>query len=298
MFEDDARAKVNLTLKVTGRRPDGYHDLESLVVFARTGDRLAFEPGGDRFALVLRGPNAGALVNDPDNLVLRAAAALQALAPRLPFGRFTLTKRLPVASGLGGGSADAAAAIRLLARAGGLETHDARLVEVALATGSDVPVCLFGKARMMRGRGEDLGVPIELPMLPALLVNPGVPVATSAVFKALGLAPGTDGRAGDPASALETASEAGLSPSRRRAEVIALAASSGNDLEAPALALEPAIARVLDRLRADPACRLARMSGSGASVFGLYDTCRAAGAAAKRLRAQELGWWVKPTVFG
>ncbi|MDP2802040.1 MAG: 4-(cytidine 5'-diphospho)-2-C-methyl-D-erythritol kinase [Phreatobacter sp.] len=286
-----APAKVNLTLAVRARRADGYHDIESLVVFARTGDELRFVPGGDAFGLVVRGRTAQAAGPGADNLVLKAARLLADRVPGLPAGRFTLVKRLPVAAGLGGGSSDAAAALRLLARAAGLGLDDPRLLEAARLTGSDVSVCLVPAARFMRGIGHDLGPPLVLPRLAALLVNPQVAVPTPAVFARLGLATGAV-QGADPATVIETV----LRP--EKSVLLALLAASRNDLEAPALALEPVIGSTLARLRADPACRLARMSGSGATVFGLYDTCRAAAAAGKAISAAHPGWWVKPTMMG
>ena len=287
---DRAPAKVNLTLVVRRRRPDGYHDLESLVVFARSGDELRFTPGGEGYRLVVRGRTAAAAGPDSDNLVLRAARTLAETAP-VPGGTFTLVKRLPVAAGLGGGSSDAAAALRLLARAGGLSLGDERVMAAARATGSDVPVCLDPRPRFMRGTGHDLGGPLSLPRLPALLVNPGVAVSTPAVFLALGLAAGTE-RDGDPATALEA------SPAVTRAGLLSLIAASRNDLEAPAVALAPEVATALAALRADTGCRFARMSGSGATVFGLFDTCRAAASAGRAIAAVHPGWWVKPTMLG
>jgi 4-diphosphocytidyl-2-C-methyl-D-erythritol kinase len=285
-----APAKVNLTLVVRRRRVDGYHDLESLVVFARCGDELRFDPGGEGFRLVVRGRTAASAGPDADNLVLRAAKALAATAP-VPGGTFSLVKRLPVAAGLGGGSSDAAAALRLLARAGDLSLRDERVLAAARATGSDVSVCLDPHARFMRGTGHELGAVLSLPRLPALLVNPAVAVSTPAVFRALGLEAGAD-QAGDPATALETGPQLG------RAALLSLLAASRNDLEAPAVALAPEVATALAALRADPGCRFARMSGSGATVFGLFDTCRAAAAAGKAIAAVHPGWWVKPTMLG
>lgn len=285
-----APAKVNLTLVVRRRREDGYHDLESLVVFARCGDELRFAPGGEGFRLAMRGRTAAAAGPDSDNLVLRAARALAATAP-VPGGIFTLVKRLPVAAGLGGGSSDAAAALRLLARAGGLAPDDDRVLAAARATGSDVPVCLDPRPRFMRGTGHDLGPPLSLPRLPALLVNPGVAVSTPAVFRALGLGARTE-REGDPATVLEAG------PAAPRAGLLSLIAASRNDLEAPAVALAPEVATALAALRADPGCLFARMSGSGATVFGLFDTCRAAARAGKVIAAAHPGWWVKPTMLG
>ena len=182
-----APAKVNLTLRVLGRRADGYHDIESVVVFAAAADRLGFVPGGG-LALTLRGPTAGLTGTPDDNLVLKAARALSGDIPGLTLGRFQLDKRLPVAAGLGGGSADAAAALRLLARANRLKHDDPRLYAAARATGADVPVCLDPRPRLMRGIGEVLSAPLALPSFPAVLVNPGVAVPTREVFAALRIA--------------------------------------------------------------------------------------------------------------
>ena len=178
---DRAPAKINLTLRVIGRRGDGYHEIESLVAFAGLRDRLSLAPGGE-LALTVAGPTAAQAGADADNLVLKAARALAARIPTLGLGAFVLDKELPVAAGLGGGSADAAAALRLLGRANGLAGDDPRLGEAARATGADVPVCLDPRVRVMRGIGEVLSAPLDLPPLPAVLANPGVALATKAVF--------------------------------------------------------------------------------------------------------------------
>jgi 4-diphosphocytidyl-2-C-methyl-D-erythritol kinase len=280
---EKAPAKINLTLRVLGRRADGYHDIESLVAFAGVGDALTFTPGGD-LALTVGGPTAAAAGDVADNLVLTAAHALAERVAGLRLGRFTLSKRLPVAAGLGGGSADAAAALRLLARANGLAPHDPRLMQAARATGADVPVCLDPRARLMRGIGDILSDPLDLPRLFALLVNPGVAVATADVFAALAALPaGQSGPAALP--------EGG-------AALLAEIAGGRNDLEAPAIELEPAIADALAVLRKLPGCRLARMSGSGATCFGLFYSSRAASAAARTLRVAYPAWWVRATVLG
>jgi 4-diphosphocytidyl-2-C-methyl-D-erythritol kinase len=285
---ETAPAKVNLTLRVTGRRPDGYHELESLVAFARVGDRLDFVPG-DALALEVTGPFATAAGSLSDNLVLKAARELQRRAPDLALGRFYLLKDLPVAAGLGGGSADAAAALRLIARANALALDDPRLFAAAGATGADVPVCVDAKPRVMRGVGEILSAPLGLPPLPAVLVNPGVPVATKDVFAAL--ARGAVAKAAPP---FEAASMTGASVET------ALAALAGgiNDLEAAAISLCRAVEHALAALAATPGCRLARMSGSGATCFGLYLTGAAAAAAAQGIAAAHPDWWVRATVLG
>src|SRR5260221_7599549 len=182
---EDARAKVNLTLRVVGRRVDGYHDLESVVAFADCADRLPLMPGPG-LNLTTTGPLAQACGEAADNLVFKAAQLLGERVGGLKLGDFTLEKLLPVAAGIGGGSADAAAALRLLAQANGLASDDVRLIEVARLTGADVPVCLNSRACVMTGVGETL-LPLNLPKLPCVMVNPRIPVATKDVFNALGL---------------------------------------------------------------------------------------------------------------
>jgi 4-diphosphocytidyl-2-C-methyl-D-erythritol kinase len=278
---EKAPAKVNLTLHVLGRRADGYHEIESVVVFAGVGDELAFNPA-PALALTVTGPTASAAGDTSDNLVLKAARALAERVAGLKLGEFALSKRLPVAAGLGGGSADAAAALRLLASENGLALDDPRLMQAARATGADVPVCLDPKARLMRGIGEILSDPINLPRMPAVLVNPGVAVPTRDVFAALRLTPGQVGPASPPLGAT----------SLRDA-----IANGRNDLEGPAIELQPVIAEVLSVLRNLPGCTLARMSGSGATCFGLFDSMRDEEAAARQLRVGYPAWWVCETVL-
>jgi 4-diphosphocytidyl-2-C-methyl-D-erythritol kinase len=280
-----ASAKVNLTLRVIGRRADGYHDLESLVAFAGLCDWLAFEPGDDLTVEVLgsRASEAGPV---DENLVARAARALAAQLGGLKLGRFRLVKRLPAAAGLGGGSADAAAALRLLAEKAGVSVDDPRVHASARATGADVLVCLSPQARMMRGIGDKLGPTIRLPKLFALLVNPQVRAPTRDVFAALGLAPG---------SQLE-------SPARLAAplefdadafwDVLSL---GGNDLVAAAIRVAPAIATVLKRLSQISEVKATGMSGSGATCFALFDDRRSAAAARRIIAAEHPGWWVEAT---
>ncbi|HET7094180.1 MAG TPA: 4-(cytidine 5'-diphospho)-2-C-methyl-D-erythritol kinase, partial [Thermomicrobiales bacterium] len=187
-LSETARAKVNLTLRVVGRRADGFHDLESVVAFADCVDRLTLTPGTE-LSLVAGGPRAQECGQTADNLVLKAARLLGERVANLKTGVFALDKHLPVAAGIGGGSADAAAALRLLARANGIAIGDRRLIEVARLTGADVPVCVRSEACVMTGVGETLR-PLGLPAMPAVLVNPRVPVATKDVFAALGLRKG------------------------------------------------------------------------------------------------------------
>src|SRR3954466_11419239 len=185
VLSDEACAKVNLTLRVNGRRGDGYHDLESVVAFADCADRLTLRPGPD-LNLQMTGPLAQACGDTADNLVLKAARLLGERVPGMKAGSFALDKVLPVAAGIGGGSADAAAALRLLAKLNGLALADVRIIEVARLTGADVPVCVNSLSCVMTGVGETLQ-PLSLPKMPCVMVNPGVPVATKDVFKALGL---------------------------------------------------------------------------------------------------------------
>lgn len=285
-----APAKVNLSLSVLGRRADGYHELDSLVAFAGVGDELILSPG-EPPGVQISGPFGAGLSTGPDNLVLKAERVLREEIAGLRSGRFHLVKRLPVASGIGGGSADAAAALRLLARLNDLPLSHPALLAAAARIGADVPVCLEARARVMRGIGERLSQPLRLPRLFALLVNPGVAVETAPVFRALGLQPGQahTGRV-EPFQAEEP------SPATS-ASLIAALAASGNDLEAPARSVALAIGEVLSALSALSGCRLARMSGSGATCFALFDDCRASAAAAKLLAHGRPDWWVKPTVL-
>jgi 4-diphosphocytidyl-2-C-methyl-D-erythritol kinase len=265
-----APAKVNLALHVVGRRGDGYHLLDSLVVFPGVGDRLVAEPG-DRLSLALDGRFARDLGAGDDNLVLRAAALLAAPGRG---AALRLTKSLPVASGIGGGSSDAAAALRLLAR---LWRAPLPAPEALLRLGADVPVCVAARACRMRGIGERLD-PLDLPAFWMVLANPGVPVATGPVFA--GLARRDNPGMPDP-------------PRFASAEALfAWLAAQRNDLEASAVALAPPIADVLAALAAQPGCRLARMSGSGATCFGLFTAEPPALAAADALRRARSTWWV------
>jgi 4-diphosphocytidyl-2-C-methyl-D-erythritol kinase len=285
-----APAKINLTLRVVGRRADGYHELESLVVFAGVGDTLSFTPGR-ALALAVDGPTAAASGSLDDNLVLKAARGLAQRVDGLTLGRFALTKRLPVAAGIGGGSSDAAAALRLIARVNGIGLDDPRVTEAARATGADVPVCVDPRPRMMRGIGEILSEPLALPKLPAVLVNPRVAVPTKDVFAAL--------RAQLAAGASKgSATDFDSRPRWKAKDLIDALAEDCNDLEAPAVAIAPAIAEVLADLRALKGCRLARMSGSGATCFGLFASAPAAAAAARALRGKHRQWWVRATKLG
>jgi 4-diphosphocytidyl-2-C-methyl-D-erythritol kinase len=284
---DRAPAKINLTLHVVGRRADGYHELESLVAFSRTGDRLTLEPG-DKLELHVGGPTAGASGDPEKNLVIKAARQLAERVEGLRVGTFTLLKILPVAAGVGGGSSDAASALRLLARLNDLAADDPRLFEAARATGADVPVCLAAKARMMRGIGEKLGPVLDLPPLPALIVNPRQPLETKHVFEFMKIAPGSETHFGPHPKIASGMSYDALIAALRKGR---------NDMEDAASVLAPIVAKVLAILTAAPGCRVARMSGSGATCFALFDNCRAVGRARKGIAEAHPDWWVKATLL-
>jgi 4-diphosphocytidyl-2-C-methyl-D-erythritol kinase len=280
---EKAPAKINLTLRIVGRRADGYHELESLVAFAAVGDTLTLKPG-PASALEVKGPYAAASGPVEDNLVLKAVRVLSEQVPGLKAGHFHLEKHLPAGGGIGGGSSDAAAALRLLARLNGIAIEDPRLAAAARAVGADVPVCLDPRPRIMRGIGELLSEPIDLPEMPAVLVNPGVPVVTREVFGKL--VPAQNGKAGlgDVPKAYDA--------------VIAYLDKQGNDLTLPAIASAPVIEDVLTALRAWPGVRLARMSGSGSTCFALFADADEAATAARCLHAEREHWWVQTTTIG
>jgi 4-diphosphocytidyl-2-C-methyl-D-erythritol kinase len=275
-----ANAKINLFLHVGERRADGFHPLQSLAVFTDWGDRLEAEAAND-LSLSLAGPFAAGL-SDTDNLVLKAARLIAERVGRPAKAKFTLTKNLPVASGIGGGSADAAAALRALVDLWQLKLESGVLDEIAAALGSDVPVCLKSVPSFMEGRGEILTPLTVLPRLPLLLVNPGVAVSTRDIFAALSDRRGTGrnlpkGGFGDVA------------------DLLRFLEATGNDLQAPAQTLKPVIADVLTALGAIPGSLFARMSGSGATCFALLPDDDACVRAAVSLRRQYPGWWIQPT---
>lgn len=274
-----APAKVNLFLHVGPLDGDGYHPLASLVAFADVGDRLTVAPAGSP-RLTVTGPFSGALAGEGDNLVLRALRSLDADLP------LVLDKQLPVASGLGGGSADAGAALRLARRVLALDLDDAALLDMAGRIGADGPMCLFGRPVWAEGRGDRMSPEPDLPPLAAVLVNPGRPSPTGAVYRAYDAGPA--GSADRPAPPADW----------RVTTVIDWLAQQRNDLQAPAVALCPAIGTALDAVAAAPGVRLARMSGSGATVFGLCEDVAAARTAAAALSAAHADWWVRPTVLG
>lgn len=278
MICEAAPAKINLFLHVGTRRDDGFHPLQSLAVFTGLGDVLAMEEA-ENLSLSVQGPFAKGLDGEDDNLVLKAARSLSDDGATRG-ARLTLTKNLPVASGIGGGSADAAAALRGLNKL--WNTGDTSLHEIAATLGSDIPVCLDSVAAFMEGRGEVLHPVHSMPLVPMLLVNPGVPVPTRDVFAALETRSGVDmtlpgGRFQDTA------------------DLLRLLDSTRNDLEAPAIKIQPVIAEVLKAIAALPGALIARMSGSGATCFGIFadeDCCQRA---AKTLSHAAPDWWVAPT---
>ncbi len=273
----DAPAKVNLYLRVIGRRADGYHLLDSLVVFPAIGDTIEIGPA-DALSLEVAGPFAAAVPSGDDNLVLRAARMLAEAAGRPPVAKVRLVKRLPVSSGIGGGSADAAATIQALARWWRLDPATADMAEMALALGADVPMCLAGVPAFVSGIGEQLTPAPPLPPFSLLLANPGVAVATPAVFA---------GRRGPFSTPLPFAT------SPASAQVLAsLLSERGNDLGAPAERLAPEIAAVRAALAATPGALLAQMSGSGATCFAIYREQAQAEAARSLLAAAHPAWWL------
>src|SRR5271166_948858 len=279
-----APVKVNLTLRVLGRRPDGRHLIKSIVAFGGPCDWLGFEPGR-ALQLEVEGPTATQSGPTEKNLVLKAARVLSAESPNLRLGRFRLVKRLPAAAGVGGGSADAAAALRALAYANGLQLNDPRVRAAALAAGADVPVCLFARARVVQGIGEQLGPPLCLPAIFAVLVNPGVAIPTRNVFEALKLGPGSSwepDRLGD-------------TPAIEQSPMLRTLAECGNDLETAAVELAPIVQGVLDRLKRLPCAEFPRMSGSGETCFAAFADWGQAEHAREILAGEHPDWWVEAT---
>ena len=265
-MRENAYAKINLALHVRGRMADGYHRIETAFAFAKDGDVLEAAEG-EGLTLAITGPFAAGLSTGEDNLVLRAARALSERAGIARGARLTLDKRLPVAAGIGGGSADAAAALRLLHRFWGVNAGEAALLDIARGLGADVPACLVSRPTRGEGKGDELR-PLDDPELagtPVLLANPGVPLPTAQVFQSWGGE--DDGPLGDWRD-------------------------GRNDLEAPASRIVPDIAEILGALRG---ARFARMSGSGATCFGLYDDRAKRDAAAGAIAAAHPGWWMLAT---
>jgi 4-diphosphocytidyl-2-C-methyl-D-erythritol kinase len=277
-------------LRIVARRADGYHEIVSLVAFADIGDELTLAPGS-ALGFDIRGPNATALSEVPDNLVVTAARHLAEQIDGLKTGRFVLTKRLPVGAGLGGGSSDAAAALRLLAELNGLSLDDPRILAAAREAGADVTVCLEQKARVMSGVGEKLSAPLKLPELFSVILFPEVHIDTRAAFEAfdeLGMI-SLSGKYDDHP-------EAAAIPLERQ-KFFAFLHSQANDLARATHQLTPAVEAAQERLAKTSGARLVRMSGSGPSVFALYDTMQDAEQAAAKIRAEQQDCWVAATTL-
>jgi 4-diphosphocytidyl-2-C-methyl-D-erythritol kinase len=280
-----APAKVNLTLRVLARRADGTHELTSVVAFAALGDKLTLVPS-HALDLAVRGPTAGAAGPAGDNLVLKAARAAAERVEGLRLGRFELEKHLPAGAGFGGGSADAAGALRLLADSNEMPADDPRLLDAAKATGADVAVCLDPKSRIMSGVGDVLSPPLKLPRLNAILLFPGVPVATANVFRLFEFPLG--GRRDTPYSVRDI-------PKRREA-LIAWLGQEANDLSRAARTIAPVIAAAEAALdETEP--ELVRVSGSGSGVFAIYEDSEDAEEAAEGIRDEHPGWWAVATTL-
>jgi 4-diphosphocytidyl-2-C-methyl-D-erythritol kinase len=276
-----ARAKINLTLAVRGRRADGYHELESLVTFGSVHDVVTLEPGAGG-GVAIAGPFAQYISGD--NLLIRALALLREADRGLCLGRVRLEKRLPVAAGLGGGSADAAALLRAVRRANPERATDFPWLEIAARLGADVPVCVGDWPALVSGTGQ-IVVPVQrLPPMRAVLVNPGAPLPTARVFSALKAGP-------VPA----TASPPTAPDFPQVKDLLAYMGARGNDLEPAAVALMPAIGAIKSALAAQPGCRLSAMSGSGPTCFGVFGDRQSARRAADTLAAEYPAWWVKYT---
>ena len=285
VLTETARAKVNLTLRVLGRRLDGYHELESLVAFAGVGDEITLRLGASP-GVTVSGPFARAI--EGENIVARALRSLAEVAPGLTLGAVDIEKRLPVAAGIGGGSADAAAVLRAVRRANPATALSVDWVGLAASLGADVPVCLASTPQLMWGIGRETAPVPTLPVLPAVLVNPGVPLATGAVFHALGA----------PPAPVRTSVPEVPAAFPDLAAMAAYLRAHGNDLEPAAMSLCPAIGVVLDDLRDQPGVVLARKSGSGPTCFAILETDAAAAAAAHRIRERNSGWWAVATTLG
>jgi 4-diphosphocytidyl-2-C-methyl-D-erythritol kinase len=277
-----APAKINLFLHIGERRHDGYHALESFVVFAETADRLELVTAPE-ISLSIDGPFARGLAAEKDNLVLKAARLLESEFNRASGVHISLHKNLPVASGIGGGSADAAAALRGLDRLWSLGTTERDLLDVAARLGSDVPACLLSQPCWMEGRGERVAKLPALPQFPLVLVNPRVAVPTGPVFASLNARTGLGTIAPPP------------QPIANLWDLLAYLSDAGNDLEPPAAQLLPIIDDVLAALDREPGCALAQMSGSGATCFGMFHEAQYARGAAERIAQDHPDWWVRLT---
>jgi 4-diphosphocytidyl-2-C-methyl-D-erythritol kinase len=276
-----APAKINLCLHVGGRRTDGFHELESLVAFTSFGDELLLERA-EGLSLSVAGPFGEGLSEGDENLIMKAARNLAVQTGATSGARITLTKRLPLASGIGGGSADAAAALRGLSRLWDLDVSALELQTVAAAIGSDVPVCLASCAAWMTGRGENVQTLPQLPEISLVLVNPMVEVPTARVFGLLKERRGADRRA-----PLEGFADA--------ATLVRYLKACGNDRENPAMEIAPVIGETIDEIARLPDVLLARMSGSGATCFGLVEGAEIARECERILRATHPDWWIVGT---
>lgn len=283
---ETARAKVNLTLAIRGKRADRYHELASLVAFAeQPADAITLDTSSP-CAVASSGPFAGGIAGP--NLLQTVLDLVTAAVPAIEVGRVTLDKQLPVAAGIGGGSADAAALLRALRRANPQWTDRVDWSAIARRLGADVPVCLLNQAAWMTGTGEALTPVADLPRLEVVLVNPMVAVPadkTAQVFRALNAAP------------LPIGAPAPAPPDIASSAALLALIDSGNDLERAALTVVPQIAVVLDALRAQPQCEVAAMSGAGPTCFGVFADCEMAGGAATSIAVRHPGWWVTATVL-
>jgi len=288
MITRTANAKINMCLHVLGKRDDGYHELQSLVAFAEFGDELTFIGSCDNSEdkLQLNGPFSSSLSNTKSNLIFQALAAFKQRWPDIisPGLKFRLDKNLPVASGIGGGSADAAAMLEILTHISNHPVEREHLLEIAATLGSDVPVCLTGLPTIMSGRGEVMHPIKNFPQIFAVLVNPGISVSTTQVFA----------RQEQINNAALPSLGSGFSGLDDLVEWLKL---TRNDLADPAIVLVPQIGDIIEEFQASPNCRFSRMSGSGATVFGLFDTMDQAEKSAVALKTKWPDYWVQPTVL-
>ncbi|MDE2739259.1 MAG: 4-(cytidine 5'-diphospho)-2-C-methyl-D-erythritol kinase [Paracoccaceae bacterium] len=270
-----ANAKINLTLHVTGKLPNGFHEIDSLVVFTGFGDTLELEPA-ERYSLSTHGPYSQALPHPSENIIL---TALRLLEERGTGFRVNLKKSIPVSAGLGGGSMNAALALRLASNylKCPLPTDTRKITSI----GSDLPVCLTGKPSMVSGLGEKIAVLDSFPEFPLLLVNPNKPVQTQDVYKGL--------------TKVNNSSQTPFPALGNKNDIISWIREQRNDLEPPALQLCPEIKNILSRLRDQEGCMVARMSGSGGTCFGIFQTAEQVSVAAKTIKQLEPGWWIQPT---
>ena len=283
-----APAKINLFLHVGSARADGYHPIESLVAFADTGDDLRFTPGGDAFSLRVNGPYAEASGEPAHNLVLKAANLFAKKNPGIPFGEFSLTKNLPAGAGLGGGSSDAAAALRILAEYKGIGVTGQAVLAAAHETSADVAVCLVRKARLISGIGEILSEPVSIPALSAVLVWPNSPASTPAVYRAFDTAE------------VKRSTAFGIHPNdipREPDAFLEFLKKQNNDLTRAAWRITPHVAEADAVLRAVDRTILIRMSGSGSAIFALYESIEIAEVEAAAVRARYPEWWVIATTL-